>query len=101
MGRRLIPVGAPRFPTHNSGIVAGLIARDTPRVTSTTFVVDDVHVIRKLELGWLCEIEGKPCFVGKLQVVPGSSMPPEGKRGPMNIIASALQDLGRWHARCA
>jgi hypothetical protein len=70
-------------------------------VTSTTFVVDNVHVIRKLELGWFCEIEGKPCFVGKLQVVPGSSMPLEGKRGPMNIVASALQDLGLWHARCA
>ena len=101
MGGRLTRVGAPSFPTHNSGIVVGLIGRNNPRVTPTTFVVDDVHVIRKLDLGWLCEIEGKPRFVGKRQVVPGSSMPPEGKRGPMNVVASALQDLRLWHARCA
>jgi hypothetical protein len=68
---------------------------------SPTFIVDDVLVVRELDLGWLCEIAGKPCFVGKLQVARGARMPSEGKRGPMKITASALQDLGLWQARCA
>jgi hypothetical protein len=70
-------------------------------VTPTTFVVDDVLVIRNLELGWLCEIAGRPHFVGKLQIVPGTRMPTEGKRGPMKITTSAVQSLGLWQARCA
>jgi hypothetical protein len=77
------------------------MARHTLRVTPTTFFVDDVLVIRKLEFGWLCEIAGRPRFVGTFQVVPGARMPPEGKRGPVHITATALQDLGLWQARCA
>jgi hypothetical protein len=36
-------------------------------------IVLDVFVVREMELGWLCEIAGRPAFLGKLQ------MPAEGR----------------------
>jgi hypothetical protein len=62
-------------------------------------VVEDVLIVRQLEMGWLCEIEGRPAFLGKLQVVPGTRMPPEGRRGVVTITVGAAADLGLQRRR--
>jgi hypothetical protein len=57
-------------------------------------IVDDVLVVRATELGWLCEIERRPTFLGKLQVAPGTRVPREGQRGPVTVTLAAAVDLG-------
>jgi hypothetical protein len=64
-------------------------------------VVHDVLIVRQLELGWLCEIEGRPAFLGKLQVAPGTSLPGEGRRGTIMITVTAAADLGLQRRRTA
>jgi hypothetical protein len=64
-------------------------------------VVDDVLIVRRLEMGWLCEIEGRPAFLGKLQIVPGTRMPSEGRRGSVTITIAAAADLGLQRRRPA
>ena len=64
-------------------------------------VVHDVLIVRQLEMGWLCEIEGRPAFLGKLQVVPGARMPLEGHRGTVTITVGAAADLGLQRRRAS
>jgi len=64
----------------------------------TTFTLDDVLVIRQSDLGWLCDIGGRPTFLGRLQVPPGFSMPPEGQRGTIALTMVAATDLGLTRA---
>ena len=44
-------------------------------------IVVDVFVVREMELGWLCEIAGRPTFLGKLQLPADTCMPAERTRG--------------------
>ena len=64
-------------------------------------IVNDVLIVRQLEMGWLCEIEGRPAFLGKLQVAPGTRLPTEGRRGPVSITIGAAADLGLQRRRTA
>lgn len=57
-------------------------------------VVADVAVVRKLDLGWQCMIEGRPVFVANIQIPPGFVMPVEGESGPVMMTAAAIRDLG-------
>ena len=57
-------------------------------------VVADVAVVRRLDLGWQCMIEGRPVFVANLQIPPGFVMPVEGETGPIMLTAAAIRDLG-------
>ena len=62
--------------------------RDAP------FVIDHVRVVRQTDLGWTCEIRGRTVFIGRLQIVPGSSLPPVGGEGRLTLTAAAARDLG-------
>jgi hypothetical protein len=64
-----------------------------------TVVIDDVLIIRATDLGWLCEIDGERIFVGRLQVAPGTTVPPVGGRGLLALTPSGAHDLGLAH-RC-
>jgi hypothetical protein len=61
---------------------------------SAPFVVDDVRVVRHTDLGWTCEIGGRTIFVGRLQIVAGSSVPRVGDRGRLTLTRAAARDLG-------
>ena len=63
--------------------------RDTP-----LFVVDHVRVVRETDLGWTCEIRGRTVFIGRLQVVSGSGVPPVGAPGRVTLTPAAARDLG-------
>ena len=62
--------------------------RDAP------FVLDDVHVVRETDLGWTCEIRGRTIFVGRLQTIPGTTVPRVGDRGRVTLTTAAARDLG-------
>lgn len=64
-------------------------------------IVDDVLIVRRTDLGWLCEIESRPTFLGKLQIAPGSRVPNEGQRGPVTLTLAAAIDLGLSRRRMA
>jgi hypothetical protein len=64
-------------------------------------IVDDVLVVRQTDLGWLCEIESRPTFLGKLQVAPGTRVPHEGQRGSVTVTLAAAVDLGLSRRRMA
>ncbi len=57
----------------------------------TTF--PDVLVPHQTDLGWLCEIEDRHVFVGKVQIEPGTTTPGEGTRGPVTIAGYAVADI--------
>jgi hypothetical protein len=57
-------------------------------------IVVEVLVVRQMDMGWLCEIEGRPAFLGQLQIAPGTRMPSEGTRGQVAITIAAAADLG-------
>ena len=61
----------------------------------------NVFVVRQLELGWLCEIAGRPTFLGKLQVPPGTHMPAERQRGTIGFSVAVAQALGIMARRSA
>jgi hypothetical protein len=54
----------------------------------------DVLVVKQTELGWLCEIHGRPTHLGTLQISPGTMMPREGERGRIYVTEAAAYDLG-------
>ena len=58
------------------------------------FVIDDVRVVRQTDLGWTCQIAGRTVFVGRLQTVPGTSVPGVGERGRLTLTTAAARDLG-------
>jgi hypothetical protein len=62
-------------------------------VRDAPFVVDDVHVVRATDLGWTCEIGGRTVFIGRLQIVPGTTVPGVGERGPITLTTTAARDL--------
>ena len=64
-------------------------------------ILVDVLVVRELELGWLCEIAGRPTFLGKLQVPPGAHMPPERQRGVVGFPVATSMELGIMARRSA
>jgi hypothetical protein len=72
----------------------GLRVRQAQQMSFDAVIVDDVLVVRQTDLGWLCEIESRPTFLGTLQVAPGTSMPREGQRGPITLTLAAALDLG-------
>lgn len=43
--------------------------------------LDDVLVLRHVDLGWHCEHKGRPLFIAKGQLAPGVPIPTEGTRG--------------------
>jgi hypothetical protein len=53
----------------------------------------NVLVLQRTNVGWLCEIEHRPVFVGQLQVQPGTSVPRQGQRGPLTIRAESVADF--------
>jgi hypothetical protein len=63
-------------------------------VREVPFVLDDVRVVRETDLGWTCDIGGRTVFVGRLQTVPGTTVPSVGERGRLTLSASAARDLG-------
>lgn len=64
-------------------------------------VVLDVLVVRELELGWLYEIAGRPTFLGKLQMPPGTRMPAERARGRVRFPVAVATELGLVARRTA
>ena len=56
--------------------------------------LNDVLVVRETEHGVFCEIEGRPTFLGKLQLALGTTPPRVGTRGAIAITRMAAQDLG-------
>lgn len=56
-------------------------------------VFPDVLVLHHNDMGWLCQFEGRPVFVVRLQVEPGTTMPADGERGPVTIAAVAVGDV--------
>ena len=56
-------------------------------------VVEDVLVVRRSDFGWQCEIAGEGVFVSTLQVAPKFLMPLVGDRGPVKLIATAIDLL--------
>lgn len=58
------------------------------------FVLDDVRVVRETDLGWTCEIQSRTIFVGRLQIVAGTTVPRVGERGRITLTAAAARDLG-------
>jgi len=63
-------------------------------VLDSLVYLDDVLVICENEHGVLCEIGGRPTFVGKLQLALDAQLPPAGARGTIAITRMAAQDLG-------
>ncbi len=61
--------------------------------TSGPYTSTDVLVLHATDVGWLCEIEDRRVFVGKLQIEPGTKVPSEGHRGPLTIRAQAINDI--------
>jgi hypothetical protein len=57
-------------------------------------VIVEVLVVERRDTGWLCEIDHRVTFIGKLQLVPGTSVPGEGHRGVIHITGAAARDLG-------
>ena len=78
-----------------------LPVREAHQMKLDAVIVDDVLVVRQTDLGWLCEIESRPTFLGKLQIVPGSRVPNEGQRGPITLTLAAAIDLGLSRRRMA
>jgi hypothetical protein len=66
-----------------------------------TVVVNDVLIVRRMEQGWLCEIAGRPAFLDKVQVAPGTRLPSEGRRGPVVVMLTAAAGLGVPRRRTA
>ena len=56
--------------------------------------VEEVLVVRETENGVFCEIDGRPTFLGKLQLALDTKLPPVGERGTIAITRMAAQDLG-------
>ena len=56
--------------------------------------LNNVLIVRETEHGVFCEIEGRPTFLGKLQLALGTTLPLVGERGPIAITRMAAQDLG-------
>jgi hypothetical protein len=59
-----------------------------------TVIVDEVLIVRQTDFGWFCEIDGAPLFVGRLQIPPGTEVPPVGQRGSLTLTVNAARDLG-------
>jgi hypothetical protein len=57
-------------------------------------IVFDVYVVREMELGWLCEIAGRPTFLGRLQMPPDTRMPAERTRGKVGFPFAIVTELG-------
>jgi hypothetical protein len=70
-------------------------------MTPDSIIVDDVLVVRCADRGWLCEIHGRPTFVERTQLSPGSRMPSEGQRGTMRLTVAAATALGLIRRRTA
>jgi hypothetical protein len=70
-------------------------------MTADRPIVLDVLVVRALERGWLCEIAGRPTFVGKLQMPPNARMPAERERGPVGFPVAVATELGLLARRSA
>jgi hypothetical protein len=63
-------------------------------VLDSLVYLNDVLVVRETENGVFCEIDGRPTFLGKLQLALGTKLPPVGERGTIAITRMAAQDLG-------
>lgn len=64
-------------------------------------IVVDVFVVREMELGWLCEIAGRPTFLGKLQLPADTCMPAERTRGQVGFPFAVATELGLTARRSA
>ena len=64
-------------------------------------IVVDVFVVREMELGWLCEIAGRPTFLGKLQMPADTRMPAERTRGRVGFPFAVATELGLTARRSA
>ena len=56
--------------------------------------IDDVLIVRRTDRGWMCEIAGRPTFVERSHLAPGSRVPSEGGRGPLELTVTAARALG-------
>lgn len=74
---------------------------EKPPMDAEHLIPIEILVVRELELGWLCEIAGRPTFVGRLQLPPGSHMPPERQRGSVRMPVAMAMELGLLARRSA
>ncbi len=56
-------------------------------------IFEDVLILVRRDGGWVCEVRGRPVWVGELQIEPGSHVPVAGTRGPLMIAAFAVDAL--------
>ena len=64
------------------------------RMLDSIVTVPDVLVIHETALGVLCEVSGRPTFVGRLQLAIGAMVPHPGERGPLTLTRAAARELG-------
>jgi len=59
-------------------------------------ILDDVLVVRRTDSGWFCDVPKHPRvrFIAVMQVAPATSVPSEGRRGPIAVTPSAASELG-------
>ena len=62
-------------------------------MSNAPIVYRNVLVLHRAESGWLCEIEHRSVFIEQRDVVPGTSMPGEGLRGPVSVVAAAADGI--------
>jgi len=55
----------------------------------------DVLVLIRREGGWVCEIAGRPVWIGELHIEPGTEVPAAGTRGPITIATFAVENVTR------
>lgn len=60
----------------------------------TPITFTDVEVVACSDLTMRCRVQGKVVIVGRMQVLPGTTLTAEGDRGTLVIPRWAAQDLG-------
>lgn len=65
----------------------------SPSTNDEVVLVADVVVVRRTDFGWQCMMEGRPVFVGALQIPRGFQMPVAGECGMLMLTAAAARDL--------
>jgi hypothetical protein len=75
--------------------------QDSFIVLSGFAVFPDVLVIAKGATGWAVDIEGHRVSLARTQIAPGTTVPEEGQRGPLNVAVEALPDVYEAFRRSA
>ena len=58
-----------------------------------TVALTDMLVLRYDDVGWHCERQGRPLFIARAQVAPGTPFPSVGTRGTVQVREFAVRDL--------